>query len=162
MRSAVPDLGLTTDLMLGFPGETDEEYENTMRFVAETRYDAAFMFAYSPREGTKAAVLEDQIPETVKMERLNALIALQNEITLDCNRSQVGSVYEVLVERRSPKDPLKWTGLNRQGKTINFPSPRDLSGQLVKVKVVKSHLWGFTGEMLPARSERGLELFMAE
>jgi len=162
LRSAVPDLGLTTDLMLGFPGETDEEYENTMRFVAETRYDAAFMFAYSPREGTKAAVLENQIPETVKMERLNALIALQNEITLDMNAGQVGNVYEVLVERRSPKDPLKWTGLNRQGKTINFPSPRDLEGRLVKVKAVKSHLWGFTGEMLPARSERGLELFMAE
>ena len=162
LRSAVPDVGLTTDLMLGFPGETDEEYENTMRFVAETRYDAAFMFAYSPREGTKAAVLENQIPETVKMERLNALIALQNEITLDRNKSQVGNVYEVLVERRSPKDPLKWTGLNRQGKTINFPSPRDLQGQLVKVEAVKSHLWGFIGEMLPARSERGLELFMAE
>ena len=162
LRSAVPDVGLTTDLMLGFPGETDEEYENTMRFVAETRYDAAFMFAYSPREGTKAAVLENQIPETVKMERLNALIALQNEITLDRNKSQVGNVYEVLVERRSPKDPLKWTGLNRQGKTINFPSPRDLEGQLVKVKVIQSHLWGFTGEMLPARSERGLELWMAE
>jgi tRNA-2-methylthio-N6-dimethylallyladenosine synthase len=162
LRSAVPDVGLTTDLMLGFPGETDEEYENTMRFVAETRYDSAFMFAYSPREGTKAAVLGDQIPEVVKRARLNALIALQNEITLERNASQVGSIYEVLVERRSPKDPLKWTGLNRQGKTINFPSPRDLQGQLVTVKAVKSHLWGFTGEMLPARSERGLELMMAE
>ena len=162
LRSAVPDVGLTTDLMLGFPGETDEEYENTIRFVAETRYDSAFMFAYSPREGTKAAVLGDQIPETVKMERLNALIALQNEITLERNASQVGNVYEVLVERRSPKDPLKWTGLNRQGKTINFPSPRDLQGQLVTVKAVKSHLWGFAGEMLPARSERGLELLMME
>ncbi len=162
LRSAVPDVGLTTDLMLGFPGETGEEYENTMRFVAETCYDSAFMFAYSPREGTKAAVLDCQVPEEVKLERLNALIALQNEITLERNRSQVGTVYEVLVERRSPKDPLKWTGLNRQGKTINFPSPRDLQGQLVQVKAVKSHLWGFTGEMLPARSERGLELMMAE
>ena len=162
LRSAVPDVGLTTDLMLGFPGETDEECENTMRFVAETRYDSAFMFAYSPREGTKAAVLGDQIPEAVKMARLNALIALQNEITLEMNAGQVGNVYEVLVERRSPKDPLKWTGLNRQGKTINFPASRDLAGQLVRVKAVKSHLWGFTGELLPARSERGLELLMAE
>ena len=162
LRSAVPEVGLTTDLMLGFPGETDEEYENTMQFVAETRYDSAFMFAYSPREGTKAAVLEDQIPEEVKLKRLNALIALQNEITLERNASQVGTIYEVLVERRSPKDPLKWTGLNRQGKTINFPSPRDLQGQLVQVKAVRSHLWGFTGELLPERSGRGLELLMAE
>jgi len=148
--------------MLGFPGETDQEFENTMRFMDETRFDSAFMFAYSPREGTKAAVLEDQIPEVIKLDRLHQLIALQNQITLEMNASQVGNVYEVLVERRSPKDPAKWTGLNRQGKTINFPAGRDLQGQLVQVKAVKSHLWGFTGELLPARSERGLELAMAE
>jgi len=160
LRENVPGLTLTTDVMLGFPGETDEEYENTMRFVEETRYDSAFMFAYSPRQGTKAAEYEDQIPEHVKMERLNALIALQNRITEEINREQVGNVYEILVERRSPKDPDKWTGLNRQGKTINFPAGRDLTGQLVKVKAVKAHLWGFTGEMLPAREERGLPLAM--
>ena len=69
----------------------------------------------------------------------------------------------MLVERRSPKDPLKWTGLNRQGKTINFPASRDLAGQLVQVKAVKSHLWGFTGEMLPARTgARACTLAMAE
>ncbi len=162
LRSAVPDVGLTTDLMLGFPGETHEQFENTLQFVAEMRYDAAFMFAYSPREGTKAAVLGDQIPEAVKLARLNELIGLQNKITLEVNAAQVGSVYEVLVERRSPKDPLKWTGLNRQGKTINFPAARDLEGRLVQVKAVKSHLWGFTGEMLPARTERGLTLTMVE
>jgi len=162
LRAAVPDLGLTTDLMLGFPGETHEQFENTLRFVEETRYDAAFMFAYSPRAGTKAAVLDDQIPEDVKLTRLHALIALQNRITLEINAAQVGGVYEVLVERRSPKDPLKWTGLSRQGKTINFPAGRDLAGQLVQVKAVKSHLWGFTGELLPARSARGLELDMAD
>jgi len=162
LRAAVPDVGLTTDLMLGFPGETHEQFENTLRFVAETRYDAAFMFAYSPREGTKAAVLDDQIPEVVKLARLNELIELQNRITLEMNAEQVGRVYEVLVERRSPKDPLKWTGLNRQGKTINFPASRDLEGQLIQVKAVKSHLWGFTGEMLPARTGRGITLEMAE
>jgi len=160
LRAQVPGLTLTTDVMLGFPGETDEEYENTMRFVEETRFDSAFMFAYSPRQGTKAAEYDDQIPEHIKMERLNALIALQNRITEEINQEQVGNVYEVLVERRSPKDPEKWTGLNRQGKTINFPAGRDLTGQLVKVKAVKAHLWGFTGEMLPAREERGLPLAM--
>jgi tRNA-2-methylthio-N6-dimethylallyladenosine synthase len=161
LRAAAPDLALTTDLMLGFPGETDEEYENTMRFVAETRYDSAFMFAYSPREGTKAAGYGDQIPEPVKLARLSRLIALQNGITEDINRQQVGTVYEVLVERRSPKDPRKWTGLNRQGKTINFPAGRDLSGQLVQVQAIEAHLWGFTGELLPAREERGIPLRMA-
>lgn len=161
LRRRVPHLGLTTDLMLGFPGETEEEFQNTMRFVAETRYDSAFMFAYSPREGTKAAEYGEQLPEAVKLDRLGQLIALQNEITLEINASQVGQVYEVLVERRSPKDPNKWTGLTRQGKTVNFPAGRDLVGQLVQVRAIASHLWGFQGEMLPARSARGLELAMA-
>lgn len=160
LRAAAPDVALTTDLMLGFPGETDEEFRNTLRFVEETRYDSAFMFAYSPREGTRAAVLEDQIPETVKLARLEELIALQNRITEEINRSQVGNLYEVLVEGRSPKDPNRWTGLTRQGKTINFPAGRDLQGQIVKVRATKAHLWGFVGEMLPARDERGIALTM--
>lgn len=163
LRTNVPNLGLTTDLMLGFPGETEEQVQNTLRFVAETRYDAAFMFAYSPRQGTKAAEYDEQIPEPVKLDRLQRLIDLQNEITQEINRSQVGQVYEVLVERRSPKDPNKWTGLNRQGKTINFPAGRDLTGRLVQVRATQAHLWGFTGELLPARSfeERGIPLTLA-
>lgn len=161
LRSAVPSVALTTDLMLGFPGETEQEYENTMRVVEELRFDSAYMFAYSPREGTKAASYDEQIPEDVKMRRLRALIDLQNRITEEINREQVGRTYEVLVERRSPKDPGKWTGLNRQGKTINFVSGRDLAGQLVTVEAVRAHLWGFTGEMLKSKEERGVQLPMA-
>ncbi len=165
LRTRVPGLALTTDLMLGFPGETDDEVENTLRFVEETRYDSAFMFAYSPREGTKAAIYDDQISEADKLIRLKRLIEIQNRITQEINVSQVGQVYEVLVEGRSPKDPDKWTGLNRQGKTINFPAGRDLYGQLVQVKAVRSHLWGFTGELLPARptsyEDRGIPLRLA-
>lgn len=161
LRAAAPQVALTTDLMLGFPGETEEEFRNTLAFVEEIRYDAAFMFAYSPREGTKAAVLEDQIPEPVKLARLEELIALQNKITEEINQSQVGEIYEVLVEGRSHKDPEKWNGLTRQGKTINFPAGRDLQGQVVRVRTVKAHLWGFTGELIPARDERGIALNMA-
>jgi tRNA-2-methylthio-N6-dimethylallyladenosine synthase len=160
LRAAVPHVGLTTDLMLGFPSETEAEVENTLRFVEEVRYDAAFMFAYSPREGTKAAVYGHQIPEPVKLARLQRLIDLQNKITLEINASQVGSIFEVLVERPSPKDPAQWTGLNRQGKTLVFPAGRDLTGRLVQVRAVRSHLWGFMGEMLPAREERGRQLKM--
>ncbi|MGO8671977.1 MAG: tRNA (N6-isopentenyl adenosine(37)-C2)-methylthiotransferase MiaB [Capsulimonadaceae bacterium] len=161
LRAAVPNLALTTDIMLGFPGETDTQFENTMRFLAETRYDSAFMFAYSPREGTKAASMEHQVPEPVKMDRLRALIDLQNGITEEINRAQVGEIFQVLVERRSPKDPSKWTGLSRQGKTFNFESGRDLAGRLVCVRATRAHLWGFTGELLPAREERGIPLAMA-
>ena len=163
LRAAVPDVGLTTDLMLGFPGETEAEVEHTLRFVEEIRYDSAFMFAYSPREGTKAAVLEDQIPEPQKLARLQRLIDLQNQITLDINAAQVGNLYEVLVERPSPKDPAQWTGLTRQGKTMVFPAGpgRDMVGRLVQVRATQAHLWGFHGELLPARDERGVRLTMA-
>ena len=161
LRSAVPDIALTTDLMLGFPGETDAEFQNTLNMVREIRFDAAYMFHYSPREGTKAAEYEDQIPQSLKLDRLHELIELQNSITLEINKSQLGTVYEVLVEGRSPKDANKWTGMNRQGKTINFPAGRDLAGKLVHVTAVQSHLWGFTGELLPSRLSRGIPLEMA-
>ena len=161
LRAAVPDLALTTDVMLGFPGETDEQFRNTLRFVEETRYNSAFMFAYSPREGTKAAVMGDQIPQSVKLERLEELIALQNRVTLEINRSQVGQDMPVLVEGRSPKDPKKWSGLTPQGKTVNFPAGRDLIGEIILVRAAQSHLWGFTGELLPGRHERGIALSVA-
>ncbi len=165
LRQRVPDVCLTTDLMLGFPGETEQEVQNTLDFVAEMRYDSAFMFAYSPRAGTKGALLGDQIPEEVKLARLHRLIDLQNEMTQEINRAQVGLEYDVLVERRSPKDPLKWTGQNPQGKTINFVSPDDLQGQMVRVRTIQAHLWGFTGELIASRASgyagRGVALAMA-
>jgi MiaB/RimO family radical SAM methylthiotransferase len=152
LRDCVPGIAITTDIMLGYPGETDAQYENTMRFVEEVRFDSAFMFAYSPRPGTKAAVLEDQVPHPVKIARLNALIALQNRITVEINQAQVGQTFEVLVEGRSPKDRNKLTGYTRTLKTINFTVPEggsrsaeSLIGKLVPVRTVEAHLTGFTG-----------------
>jgi len=159
LRTAVPDLALTTDLMLGFPGETEKQFENTMEFVREVRFDSAFMFAYSPREGTKAALYDDQVPREEKVRRLEALIALQNRITVEVNDSQIGCVYPVLVERISPKDPQKWTGLTPQGKTMNFPAGRrDIQGKIVAVRAASAHLWGYTGELVPNKEERGIPL----
>lgn len=160
LRTAVPDVALTTDIMLGFPGETEEQFENTMAFVAETGFDAAFMFAYSPREGTKAADMGDQVPHETKIRRLEALIELVNRITVEINDSQIGSVFPVLVEGRSPKDPSKWTGLTPQGKTVNFPAGRDLQGMTVMVRATSAHLYGFTGELIQTREERGIPLQM--
>ncbi len=155
LRAYVPGIAITTDIMLGYPGETDEQYYNTMRFVEEIRFDSAFMFAYSPRPGTKAAAREDQLPHEVKIERLKGLVELQNRITVEINKSQVGQVFEVLVEGRSPKDKTKLTGLTRQNKTVNFPAPEggsrpadSLVGKLVQVRAVEGHLWGFTGQLM--------------
>jgi tRNA-2-methylthio-N6-dimethylallyladenosine synthase len=148
LRAAMPGVVITTDLMLGFPGETAEQVENTYRFVEEIRFDSAFMFAYSPREPTQAASLPDQIPPKEKTRRLERLIEIQNRITVEINRGQIGRVFEVLVEGRSHKDPEMWQGLTRGGKTVHFPAGRDLAGQLVRVRATEGHLWGFRADLI--------------
>jgi tRNA-2-methylthio-N6-dimethylallyladenosine synthase len=148
LRAAMPDIAITTDLMLGFPGETEEQFQNTLDFVREIRFDSAFMFAYSPRDPTPAAKLPDQIPQPEKIRRLEELIALQTEITVEINNAQEGTTYEVLVEGKSEKNAELWKGQNRQGKTIHFPAHRDLHGKTVQIKTTKAHLWGFHGELV--------------
>lgn len=154
LRARVPGIAITTDLMLGYPGETDAQYENTMRLVEKLRFDAAFMFSYSPRPNTKAALREDQIPKQVKVHRLSALIALQNGITCEINASQMGQIAEVLVEGFSLKDRSRLTGYTRTLKSVNIALPpggtrsaESLIGKLVPVRLVQSHLTGFTGEV---------------
>jgi len=148
LRAAMPGIVITTDLMLGFPGETQEQVENTYRFVEEIRFDAAFMFAYSPREPTQAAGLPDQIPPREKTRRLEKLIAIQNAITVDINKSQIGRTFEAMVEGRSHKNPDMWQGLTRGGKTVHFAAGRDLAGKLVQVRATEGHLWGFKADLL--------------
>ncbi len=153
LRARVPGIAITTDIMLGYPGETDAQFQNTLRFVEQTRFDSAFMFAYSPRPNTKAALREDQLPQHVKIERLGELIALQNGITIEINRSKVGDVFEVLVEGPSQRDATRLTGYTRTLKAVNFTlpeggtrSPESLVGKTVPVRAVVAHLTGFTGE----------------
>lgn len=150
LRAAMPDIVITTDLMLGFPGETEEQYQNTMDFVRETRFDMAFMFIYSPREPTPAAKMPDQIPYPEKVRRLEALIELQNGIAIEINKQQAadGREFDVLVEGVSPKDDTMWQGLTRGGKTVHFPAGRNLTGQTVKVRAKEGHLWGFVAELV--------------
>lgn len=153
LRARVPGIAITTDIMLGYPGETDAQYENTMRLVEEVRFDSAFMFAYSPRPNTKAAAMENQVPHEVKIERLKALVDLQNRITVEINKAQVGNTFEVLVEGRSQKDSSRLTGYTRTLKMVNFTIPaagtrsaESLVGKLVPVRAVEGHLTGFIGE----------------
>jgi tRNA-2-methylthio-N6-dimethylallyladenosine synthase len=153
LRAAVPRIAISTDIMLGFPGEADEQFWNTMRYVEKTRFDSAFMFAYSIRPGTKAADMDEQVPHDVKIDRLNRLVALQNRITKEINAAQVGQVMEVLVEGRSQKDASRLSGQTRTMKTVNFVVPEagprsadSLIGKLVPVRMLQGHLTGFTGE----------------
>ncbi len=146
LRKAVPGIAITTDFLVGFPGETDEQFENTIRLAEDIRFDAAFMFAFNPISGTAAAAMDDQLPGPVKNERLRRLIKLQNAITCEINNASIGKTYEVLVEGVSPKDFGRMTGLTRQNKTANFRGDRNLEGQLVRVRVTEGHLYGFVGE----------------
>jgi len=148
LRERVPNIAITTDIIVGFPGETDEQFENTLRVVERIRFDGAFMFAYSPRPGTPAAQMENQVPRAVKQERLQRLIALQNRITCEINSAQVGRVFEVLVEGPSQKDPTKLAGFTRENKMMHFVGSNELTGQLARVRADEAHLWGFYGTVV--------------
>lgn len=148
LRERIPNIAITTDIIVGFPGETDEQFENTLKVVERIRFDGAFMFAYSPRPGTPAAAMENQVSRHIKQERLERLIALQNRITCEINASQVGRVFEVLVEGPSQKDPSKLAGFTRENKMMHFVGGRELIGKIVRVRADEAHLWGFYGTLV--------------
>ena len=134
LRSAIPDVALGTDLIVGFPGETDADFEDTLRLVEEVRFDSAFTFIFSPRAGTEAAGLRDQVPEEVKHERLEALVDVVQRISAERNLERVGRVEQVLVEGPSRTDPSLLRGRTRRNTTVNFLG-RDEPGDLVDVLV---------------------------
>ncbi|MBS1705647.1 MAG: tRNA (N6-isopentenyl adenosine(37)-C2)-methylthiotransferase MiaB [Armatimonadetes bacterium] len=147
IRAAIPHIAITTDIIVGFPGETEEQFSATLDMVSRVRFDGAYMFIYSPRPDTPAADM-DQIPAAVKSERLKRLIGLQNSITLERNASCVGQVFEVLVEGTSPKDAGRLQGYSREFRMMHFPGPAELTGQRVQVRATQSHMWGLSGELV--------------
>jgi len=134
LRAAIPDLALTTDLIVGFPGETEEEFEETISAVEEVGYDSAFTFVYSPRQGTEAASLPDQLPEEVKRERIERLIDVVQRVAEARNRERVGRVEEVLVEGPSRTDPAFLRGRTRRNTTVVFAGSAE-PGELVRVRI---------------------------
>ena len=144
MRAAVPGLALTTDLIVGFPGETEEDFAETLAMVGQIRFDAAYTFMYSPRKGTTAAAMKGQLSSAVKKERLQRLMQLQNQISLERNQDLVGTKQNILVEGYSE-------GINQGRTTTNklvfFDSGRDLTGQLVDVKITRAKTWNLLGEL---------------
>lgn len=145
-RDIVPGLAVTTDVMVGFPGETEEQFERTLAAFAEIRFDQAFMFKYSDRPGTAAQAMPEKVPEPVKQSRLQRLVALQNEIGREVNAAQEGQVFEVLVEGRDTRSPDKWRGRTRGNKLMVFSGGLDRAGKLVAVRAVRGFLWGYLGE----------------
>ena len=135
LRDAVPDLALGTDLIVGFPGETESEFEETLSLVEEVRFDSAFTFIYSPRAGTEAASLPDQVPDVVKHERLERLVERVQALAAERNAGRLGRVEEVLVEGPSRTDPALMRGRTRRNTTVNFSGgaePGDLAEILIE------------------------------
>jgi len=147
LREKIPSLALTTDIIVGFPGETEEEFAETLSLCEEVRYSAAFTFIYSPRVGTPAAKMV-QVPDEVKHERFDRLKALIEQTTSEHSASMVGKTYEVLVEGPSKKNDDVLSSYASNGKLINFKGPAYLTGCLVNVKVTESHTYSLLGELV--------------
>jgi tRNA-2-methylthio-N6-dimethylallyladenosine synthase len=134
LRESIPDLALTTDIIVGFPGETEDDFRETLDVVEEVGYDAAFTFVFSPRQGTEAATMGEQVPEEVKRERIERLVDLVQRIAAERNAKRVGRVEEVLVEGPSRTDRALLRGRTRRNTTVNF-SGSALVGELVQVRI---------------------------
>ena len=137
LRNAIPDLALTTDIIVGFPGETEADFSETLEVVEEVGYDGAFTFVFSPRTGTEAATMSDQVPEEVKGERIERLIEVVQELAARRNAERVGRVEEVLVEGPSRTDPAVLRGRTRRNTTVNFSGGAE-AGALVDVRIESS------------------------
>ena len=138
LRAVCPDIGLTSDIIVGFPGETLEQFEETMSLVREVRFDAAYTFIYSPRKGTRAATYPDDTPYEVKSERIQRLIDLQQAIALQVLEAQVGKRERVLVEAVSTRDSASVGGKTPRGHMVNFAGDSTLIGQFADVEITSA------------------------
>jgi len=155
-RKRMPHIALTTDVMVGFPGETQEQFEDTLSVFEQVRYDQAFMFIYSDRPGTRAAGYADKIPRDLQLQRLRRLVTLQNTISREKNEYLVGECLQVLVEGPDRKCPDRLRGRTRTNKLVIFDVPQAagptcrasaLRGRIVSVLAEEAFLWGFTGQL---------------
>ncbi|ACQ53068.1 tRNA (N6-isopentenyl adenosine(37)-C2)-methylthiotransferase MiaB [Clostridium botulinum] len=146
IKKLIPNVALSTDIIVGFPGETEKDFEETLSLVKEVEYDSAFTFLYSIRKGTPAAKFEDQVPEDVKHNRFNRLVEVVNEISAKKNKAYEGKIEEVLVEGTSKNDENKLMGRTRAGKLVNFIGNKESIGKLVNVKITKANSFSLTGE----------------
>ena len=156
LKEKVPGIAFSTDLIVGFPGETEEDFADTLDLVRQAQFDVGFCFRYSPRRDTPAANMEDQLPEEVKMRRLYELLELQDGISMIKNEALVGTRQEVLVEGVNPRDETQMTGRTDTNKIVFFSGGAELMGQLVTVTITRAGNWSLRGEKCEAGS--GLEV----
>lgn len=138
LRNRIPDIAITTDIIIGFPGETDEDYLCTVKALQEIEFDGIFAFKYSKRKGTKACEMSEQVPEQIKSERLTHILLLQEEITYRKNKALEGSVQEVLIDGPSETDTHMLSGRTRTNKIVTIPKSSEISGSLISVRIQKA------------------------
>ncbi|MBE6029451.1 MAG: tRNA (N6-isopentenyl adenosine(37)-C2)-methylthiotransferase MiaB [Clostridiales bacterium] len=147
LRETVPDIAVSTDIIVGFPGETEEDFQQTLQLAEEVRYDSAFTFLYSPRPGTPAAEYEDQIPEMVKHERFNRLVETMNTISAEKNAAYVGRTCRVLVDGPDKKARGMLNGRTEEFKLVDFEGPEEITGQMVDVEITGSNTFSLRGKL---------------
>ena len=148
IRDKAPGITISTDIIVGFPGETEDDFNDTVSLVNEVGFDSAFTFLYSRRRGTPADTFEDQVPEDIKHERFERLLKTLNEGIYLKNQKYEGQKVKVLVESRSKKDEGVLTGRTEGFKLVDFPGEKDLIGQIVEVKIIKAKPFSLVGELV--------------
>lgn len=152
IRKAIPDVSLTTDIIVGFPNETEEQFEETLSLYREVGFEMAFTYVYSPREGTPAAKMVDNIPLAVKKERLQRLNEVVGEYCGKAMKQFEGQIIEVLVEGESKRNANVLAGYTRKNKLVNFVAPREVIGQLVNVRITEAKTYSLAGEFIEVAS----------
>lgn len=148
IQNKMPEAAISTDFIVGFPGESDEDFEQTLKLVKELRFDMAYTFIYSPRSGTPAAKREDQIAEEVKKERLNKLMDIQNRISYQKNQKLIGKIQKILVTGPSNRDENVYEGRTGTNKICFINKRPDLIGKIVKVKIDSAKSWTLQGTVV--------------
>lgn len=148
MRSKIPSLTLSTDIIVGFPNESEEEFLDTVSLVDEVKYEAAFTFIYSPRKGTPAARLKDNVPYEVKSQRFIELVKHLEKHIEEYSNSLLGKVYPVLVDGPSKNNPALLSGYTESNKIVHFKGSKDLIGKIINVRINESHTYSLLGEIV--------------
>lgn len=146
IREKIAGVSLTTDVMIGFPGETEEDFQDTLALFSQVKFDQAFTFIYSKRQGTRAALMPDQVPHKIKKERFQRLLDLQNSICLANNEALIGNNFELYVEGVSKKGRYNLKGRTQTNKLVHFIGDEDLINSFVEVKIVKAFSWFLIGK----------------
>jgi len=147
LRQEVPGITLSTDIIVGFPGETEKDFLQTMKLLEEVHFDSIFAFKYSQRPQTAACKYQDDVEQQIKEKRLHEVLALQKNITFEQNKRQIGTVQEVLVDGQSKKG-VRLSGRTRGNKVVNFEAPSELIGNLVHVSITKAGMNSLTGDLI--------------